>query len=55
VLRTNRILRLDIDEGWYITSQYITTESEAMTQGGEEGKWGQWEVLRKGSGDEGKW
>jgi hypothetical protein len=26
VIRTNRILRLDIDEGWYITSQYITKE-----------------------------
>jgi len=26
LLRTNRILRLDIDEAWYITSQYMTKE-----------------------------
>ena len=22
---------------------------------GEEGRWGRWEVVRKGSGEEGKW
>jgi len=26
-----------------------------MTQGGDEGKWGGREVVRKGRGEEGKW
>ena len=52
---------IDLDEGWYITSQYldegwyITQNKETMTQGGDEGRWWRWEVVTMGSGEEGKW